>query len=167
VTLKWRLYSKFPLKPLFIISWKNFVGQKFEVSDQLFWKPLFIITFAGWKVQLCGNTFLTRRFRSDTLYFSDSFLLFRLISQKMDSAEMPIPPSSSSSNFSAVDFVWMNPSLPQRSCSAQAKEVEVGTSFYMIDIPCIIEKHPAWFQLSLISAFVTHISLSSSKWTCW
>ena len=34
----------------------------------------------------------------------------------------------------------------------RTQEVEVGTSFYMIDIPCIIKKHPAWFQLSLISA---------------
>ena len=155
------------LKPLFIISWNFFAGQKFEVSDQLFWKPLCIIAFSGWKFKLCGNTFLTRRFRSETLYFSDSFLLFWLISQKMDSAEMSMSPSSSSRSFRAVDFVWMNCSLPQRSCSAQAKEVEVGTSFYMIDIPCIIETHPAWFQLSLISAFMTHIFLSSSKWSCW
>ena len=77
--------------------------------------------------------------------------------------------SDSSSNFHAVDFVWMNPSLPQRSCSAGRRSwsgdffLHDWHSLYHWDTSCV----KSIFQLSLISAFVTHISLSSSKWTCW
>ena len=52
--------------------------------------------------------------------------------------------SDSSSNFHAVDFVWMNPSLPQRSCSADRRSwsgdffLHDWHSLYHWDTSCVI-----------------------------
>ena len=71
--------------------------------------------------------------------------------------------SDSSSNFHAVDFVWMNPSLPQRSCSAGRRSwsgdffLHDWHSLYHSDTSCVISTESD-------QHFLTRFSLSASNW---